>query len=153
MRNVILVLIVAFVATVARADTVVFKYTNASGVVSYTDDAQRVPEDFKTSAEKLTLEELVKYERFTPAQSASTTSRLEGLREANATQAVNPNREKCAGPVSVSQERRERTVDASASWTGNQTYNSLFYVVRDSCGNEKSVSLVNPVPLLNIVLD
>ena len=152
MRNVIIVLILAFATTVAQADgdKVVFKYTNASGVVSYTDDAKRVPEAFKPSAEKLTLGALIEYERFTPVRSAPSTSRLEGLRAANAMRTVNPNKEECDGPSTITQERRERQPRAS-SWTGTNSYNSLFYVMRDSCGNEKGVTLTNPVPLLNVL--
>lgn len=151
MRNVLVVLIVLLSASVAMADgpTAAYRYVDASGTVSFTDDVKRVPAKYRNIAEKVTLGTLGNYERFTEVTTTTTTegsTRLETLRSSNVVAA--PIVEVCDGPVTVTQERRERTPKV-ASWTGSNSYNSMFYVVRDSCGNEKSVTLTNPLPVVN----
>ncbi|KKN46628.1 hypothetical protein LCGC14_0671330 [marine sediment metagenome] len=122
MRNVFIVLIVVFAASVALAggSTVVFKYVDSSGTLSFTDDENRVPEMYKAKAEKATLGELEDYDRFTPVGLSTETPRLVTLRAANTPVTVT---EQDCGTVITRSERRD-----------HDGLNSLFWVVEDDCG-------------------
>ncbi len=138
MRNVFIVLVVVLAASVALAggSTVVFKYVDSSGTLSFTDDENRVPEMYKAKAEKVTLGELEDYDRFTPIGSMTTcykhtgigcfsaerseNSRLVTLRAANTLAAVT---EQDCGTVITRSERRD-----------HDGLNSLFWIVEDDCG-------------------
>jgi hypothetical protein len=126
MRNVFVVLIVAFAASVALANepTVAFKYVDASGALSFTDDEKRVPAKYKATAEKVTLGELGDYERFT-AVTAVPESVTEATQVVGAPTVVvqaAPAKPDC-GTVTFRSERRD-----------HDGLNSRFYIVEDACG-------------------
>ena len=123
MRNVLVVLIVVFVASVAMANepTVAFKYVNSAGVVSYTDDEKRVPKAYKAAAEQVTLGGLADYERFTPV------TVLPVAVTAPAVQTAAPATKQDCGTVRVRSERR----DGESNSGGD---NTRFYIVEDDCG-------------------
>ncbi len=120
MRNVFIVLIVVLVASVALADgsTVVFKYVDSSGALSFTDDENRVPKMYKAKA--ATLGALEDYERFTTISPATENPRLATLRAANTPVTVT---EQDCGTMTTRSERRD-----------HDGLNSLFWVVEDACG-------------------
>jgi hypothetical protein len=133
MRNVFVVLIVTLAASVALADgaTVAYKYVDASGVISFTDDEKRVPAKYKDVAEKVTLGELGDYERFTALSTVGVTvesPRLTALRAANAAP-VATTKPDC-GAVTVRSERRD--VEGGAG--GDGSFNTRFFIAEDDCG-------------------
>ncbi len=67
MRKLVVLVAFALASSVALAGepTVAFKYVDSAGVVSYTDDKERVPKAYKATVEKVTLKKLADYERFT----------------------------------------------------------------------------------------
>ncbi len=135
MRNVFIVLIAVLASSVALADgsTVVFKYVDSSGALSFTDDKNRVPEKYKARAEKVTLGSLSDYERFTRVgnicykytgvgcATAPESPRLSALRVANTIPATTPKQD--CGLVTFRSERRD-----------HDGFNSRFYIVEDNCG-------------------
>lgn len=122
MRNVFIVLVVVLASSVALAggSTVVFKYVDSSGTLSFTDDENRVPEMYKAKAEKVTLGALEDYERFTPVGTSTENARLVTLRAANTPVTVT---EQDCGTVITRSERRD-----------HDGFNSLFWIVEDDCG-------------------
>jgi hypothetical protein len=76
-------------AAPASAGTL-FKWTAPDGSVSYTDEAKRIPEHFRSSAKRVRVGSLGDYPRYTPRDSHSRVdyeerlhARLERLRELN----------------------------------------------------------------------
>ncbi len=122
MRKILVVLVVVFAASVALAGgpTVVFKYVDSFGTVSFTDDEGRVPAKYKAVAEKLTLGALADYDRFTavapvaPVAVAPTTQVV--------TAPVAATKQDC-GPVTRRSERRD-----------HDGFNSLFWIIENDCG-------------------
>jgi hypothetical protein len=56
-----------------------YRWTNADGVISFSDDAKRIPEAYRASAVVVKRTSLASYERFTPAQAAESKSYRERL--------------------------------------------------------------------------
>ena len=73
----------------APAETV-YRWTAADGSVAFTDDAKRIPAQYRDSAERLRSGDLTAYPRYTPTRSGAGAAddlreaRLERLREMNA---------------------------------------------------------------------
>ena len=63
---VVLIVFLAPSAALADEPTVAFRYVNSSGIVSFTDEAKRVPAMYKEQATQVTLGALADYERYTP---------------------------------------------------------------------------------------
>jgi hypothetical protein len=122
MRNVFIVLIAVLASSAALADgpTVVFKYVDSFGTLSFTDDENRVPEMYKAKAEKVTLSAFEDYDRLTPTGPATENPRLVTLRAANTSVTVT---EQDCGTVTIRFERRD-----------HDGLNSLFWIVEDDCG-------------------
>ena len=122
MRNVFIVLIVVLAASVALADgsTVAYKYVDSFGILSFTDDADRVPAKYKAAAEKVTLGSLADYDRFTAVAPATENPRLVALRAANTPVATT---KKDCGTMTTRSERRD-----------HDGFNSRFWIVEDDCG-------------------
>ena len=78
------------VATSAAGETV-YRWTAADGSVAFTDDAKRIPAQYREQAQRTRTGDLASYPRYTPAQAsavpreAQLAERLERLREINAT--------------------------------------------------------------------
>ena len=123
------------------------QWTTEEGTLAFTDDPKRIPGKYKNVAEKRDLgkDSLGSYSRFTVAVARETLQdRLEYLRESSLVAGSNLNHmETCDGHTTVTRERHSYT-SPRTSWTGSNAYNSTFYVVRDSCGNPQSVTLINP---------
>jgi hypothetical protein len=56
-----------------------YRWTNADGVVSFSDDVKRIPEAYRASAVVVKKASLASYERYTPAQAAESKSYRERL--------------------------------------------------------------------------
>lgn len=133
-----------------------YQWVDEDGVAAATDDVKRIPSKYREAAQKREFAEVGEHAAITEVTipgadyQASLEASLERQRKVAARTVENPNRtEDCDGPVTVKQERHER-VPANTSWTGSNTYNSMFFVVRDSCGNVKSITLQNPIPVVNL---
>ncbi len=127
----------------ARAD--MYQWTTDAGTLAFTDNPRRIPAKYEAAAEQFNLGKLGSYSRFTVAQPRVTLrDRLKQLRSRQAPVGPNLNHvETCGGPTTVTKERHSYT-SPRTGWTGSNAYNSTFYVVRDSCGNPQSVTLINP---------
>jgi hypothetical protein len=75
--------------------------------------------------------------------SAELQASLERLRRLNDRTTTSPSAPECTGTITVAQERRDYVE------RGN-SYNSLFYIVHDSCGNEISMTRTNPISALRL---
>lgn len=167
-RNMVLALILAlglgvvfFIAgssDAAEPSDAFYQWTLPNGDVMMTDDVKRIPVKYRDIAVERSFAQVGKDAKVTevtiPAAdyAASLEQSLDRARKTAERTVVVASEEPCDGPVTVTQERHERTPRAT-SWTGSNTYNSMFYVMRDSCGNVKSVTLTNPVPVLNVIAD
>ena len=156
-RNAILVLILAlglgvvfFIAgssDAAEPSGEFYQWTLPNGDVNMTDDAKRIPAMYKDIAIKRSFAQVGEDANITEMTipgaeyQAALEASLERSRKLAARTAVSPRVEGCDGPVTVGQERHDYVE------RGN-SYNSLFYVVRDTCGNVKSVTRANPRLLL-----
>jgi hypothetical protein len=130
MRNVFIVLIVVIAASVALAggSTVVFKYVDSSGALSFTDDENRVPEMYKAKAEKVTLGALEDYERFTAVSPAPEAEAAQAVTAPTViVQTVAPATEQDCGTITVRSERRDVETNSGGS-------NTRFYIAEDDCG-------------------
>ena len=82
-------LLAVAVATSAAAETV-YRWTAADGSVAFTDDAKRIPAQYREQAQRTRSGDLASYGRYTPARAsaqsreAQLAERLERLREINA---------------------------------------------------------------------
>jgi Domain of unknown function (DUF4124) len=65
-------------AHVASAGTL-WRWTNADGVVSFSDDPKRIPEAYRASAAVVKTSNLASYERYTPAPAAESKTYTERL--------------------------------------------------------------------------
>jgi hypothetical protein len=65
-------------ATAATAGTL-WRWTNADGVVSYSDDPKRIPEAYRDGAVVVKTSNLASYKRFTPAPAAESKTYTERL--------------------------------------------------------------------------
>jgi hypothetical protein len=78
----------------AGADTL-YRWTNADGVVAFSDELKRIPEAYRASAVKIETADLTSYTRYTPANATQSEAyeqeleaRSERLRELNAAAAT-----------------------------------------------------------------
>ncbi len=158
-RNTVLLLILAFglgvilffATTVEASETSgeFYQWTLSDSGISVTDDVKRIPAKYQDIAVKRSFTDLAEVVKATEIiiPSADRTAALEASldrgRKLAARLATTPRTERCDGPITVAQERRDHTPKAT-SWTGSNSYNSMFYVSRDSCGDEVSVTLTNP---------
>ena len=136
MRSLLIVLLFTIFAVSAQAGTI-YKWTDENGTFSVTDDIKRVPEKYRAHAMAGDMPAIKDYERFTAVDTSSRVQlneRLEKLR-AERTDAVR--NDACVGHGTVEQVRRTHKE------RGN-TYNSLFYVLRNACGTVTSVTRANP---------
>ncbi len=65
-------------ASAASAGTL-WRWTNADGVVSFSDDAKRIPEAYRESATAVKTANLASYKRYTPAAAAESKTYTERL--------------------------------------------------------------------------
>jgi hypothetical protein len=120
-----------------------YQWTLSNGDVNMTDDVKRIPAEYRSIAVKRSFAQVGKdanvTERVVPNADyqASLEKSLERSRKIAARTVTSPRVEGCDGPITVTQERRGYEERGNA-------YNSLFYVVRDSCGNVKSETRQNP---------
>jgi hypothetical protein len=73
-----LVGIVLFVVASANAGTL-YRWTNADGVISYSDDLKRIPEAFRADAVQIPERDLATYERYTPSKAPTSDAYVERL--------------------------------------------------------------------------
>jgi hypothetical protein len=66
MRNVLLWSALLGLASAANAETL-YRWTNAEGVVAFSDDLKRIPEAYRAGAVRMETANLSEYKRFTPA--------------------------------------------------------------------------------------
>jgi hypothetical protein len=79
MRNVLTGIGLALaLASAANAGTV-WRWTNADGVVAFSDDLKRIPEAYRDSAVAVKASNLASYKRFTPAPAAESKTYTERL--------------------------------------------------------------------------
>ena len=82
-------LLAVAVATSAAGETV-YRWTAADGSVAFTDDAKRIPAQYREQAQRTRTGDLTSYPRYTPARPAAVSresqlaERLQRLREFNA---------------------------------------------------------------------
>ena len=158
-RNAVLVLILAlglgvvfFIAgssDAAEPSGEFYQWTLPNGDVQMTDDVKRIPAKYKPIAVKRSFAQVGKDAKVTEMTisgddyAAALEASLDRSRKLAARTATSPRVEACEGPITVAQERRDYVE------RGN-SYNSLFYIVHDSCGNEVSVTRNNPIPLIRV---
>jgi hypothetical protein len=120
-----------------------YQWTLPNGDLAMADDAKHVPEMYKAVAVKRTFAQVGEDAKVTEVTvsgadyQASLEASLERYRRIAARTTTSPSVEGCEGPITVAQERHDYEERGNA-------YNSLFYVVKDSCGNVKSVTRSNP---------
>jgi hypothetical protein len=126
-----------------------YQWTLPNGDVMMTDDAKRIPAMYKDIVVKRSFAQVGKDAKVTEMTipgveyHAALEASLERARKTAARTATNPRVEGCEGPITVSQERRDYEE------RGN-SYNSLFYIVSDSCGNVVSETRNAPIPLIRV---
>lgn len=137
----------AFAATLeAEAGSNFYQWTTSDGQVAAADDSKSVPVMYKSSATLRDWNALFDTSNQTFLSMTSEEyrkvlqSRLADLRSRKEASKVVA---QCKGVTTVTLERRDYKE------RGN-TYNSLFYVVRDGCGFEKSASRARPLPYLDL---
>ncbi len=127
----------------------IYSWTTDGGATAMTDDPKRIPVKYRADAIERSLSDVGKTVKLTEmaisadayaAALALSVERSARLAERLATQ---PRVEECTGPITVVQERRDYQE------RGN-TYNSLFYVSYDSCGNEMSNTRSDPRPYIEV---
>ncbi len=69
-------------ATSASAGSL-YRWTNADGVISYSDDLKRIPPAFRAGAVRIPERDLTSYERYTPSRAPASASYLERLNAYN----------------------------------------------------------------------
>lgn len=136
MRSLLIALLFAFFAVSAQAGTI-YKWTEENGTFAVTDDIKRVPEKYRAQAVAGEMPAIKDYNRFTAVDTASLVSLNERLQKLSPESAVAVRDDECRGHATVEQVRR------SHKERGN-TYNSTFYVIRNSCGVVTSVTRANP---------
>jgi hypothetical protein len=158
-RNAVLVLILAlglgvvfFIAgssDAAEPSGEFYQWTLPNGDVQMTDDAKRIPAKYKDIAIKRSFAQVSKDAKVTEMTisgadyAAALEESLERSRRIAARTATRPSVPECTGPITVAQERRDYEE------RGN-SYNSLFYIVHDACGNEVSVTRTNPISAIRL---
>ncbi len=126
-----------------------YQWTLPNGDISMTDDVKRIPAMYKSIAVKRSFAQVSKDAKFTEMTipgadyAAALEASLTRSRKLAARTATKPRVEGCSGPITVAQERRDYEE------RGN-SYNSLFYIVHDSCGNEISVTRSSPRPFFEV---
>ena len=71
-------LVALMISSSANAGSL-YRWTNADGVVAFSDEMKRVPEAYRASAVRIQTASLASYKRFTPAQPAQSKSYAEQL--------------------------------------------------------------------------
>jgi len=142
--------LVARSVTAATGSSKVFhQWTLPNGDIMVTDDAARIPVKYQDIAVKRSFVQVDKDAKVTEMvipsadYAAALEANLTRSRKLAARMATVPRAEECDGPITVAQERRDHEE------RGN-SYNSLFYVVRDSCGNVKNVTRSTLHPYIKI---
>jgi hypothetical protein len=79
MRNLLSGLGLALVLASAAQAGAIYRWTNADGVVAYSDDLKRIPEAYRASAVAVKRGSLASYERYTPAHAAESKTYRERL--------------------------------------------------------------------------
>jgi hypothetical protein len=152
-RNAVLVLILAlglgavfFIAgssDAAEPSGEFYQWTLPNGDVQMTDDVKRIPAKYKSIAVKRSFAQVGEDAKVTEMTipsadyAAALEASLDRSRKLAARTATSPRVEECEGTITVAQERRDYVE------RGN-SYNSLFYIVSDSCGNVVSETRSNP---------
>jgi hypothetical protein len=114
-----------------------------------TDDAKRIPAKYKDIAVKRSFAQVGKDAKVTKMAisgadyAAALEESLERSRKIAARTTTSPSAPECTGTITVAQERRDYVE------RGN-SYNSLFYIVHDSCGNEVSMTRTNPMSAIRL---
>ena len=120
-------------------------WTTEQGTLSFVDDPKKIPERYKEEAKQVELQSLRDYSRFT-AMGVSSKQFRETVRQSiaryrNLNRDSQPQRDfqsQCTGTLTIDRERRIHTENG-------QRLNSLFFIVRNSCGEEVSVTREQPL--------
>lgn len=137
MRSLLIVFLFSIFALSAQAGTI-YKWTDDSGTFSFTDDIKRVPAKYQAKAVAGEMPAMADYSKFTPVETTSSRVQLNArLQKFRAERKEVVRTETCPGHGTVEQVR------LSHKERGN-TYNSLFYVLRNACGIVTSVTRANP---------
>ncbi len=138
MRSLLIVFLFSiFFAVSAQAGTL-YKWTDDSGTFSFTDDISRVPAKYQAKVVVGEMPAIADYSRFTPVETTASRVQLNArLQQLRSERKEVVRVEKCSGHGTVEQIRSTHTE------RGN-TYNSLFYVLRNACGVVTSVTRSNP---------
>lgn len=126
-----------------------YQWVDNDGVTSVTDDVKHIPAMYRDRAVARNIAEVGEDAKVTEMvipgadYAAALEASLERSRKIAARIQTSPRVEGCNGPITVSQERR------NYEERGN-SYNSMFYVVKDACGNVTSVTRENPIPLIRV---
>jgi len=123
-------------------------YVSESGTLSFTNNVDRIPAAYKDAAVVKKFDPTVPNPRHTPGEvyefvpaRERLKARLDLLQSAASDQSTYRAADPCAGSVTVRQERRDYR-------ERGQQRNSLFYVVVDHCGNERSATRSDPRALI-----
>jgi hypothetical protein len=114
MRSAILVLSLVLVASVAHAGTY-FRYADDNGALAFTDNAERIPSEFRDAADTVELPPLTSYAKYTPVPATVVPKITPRSLPARASEGC--------GPVTFRTERRQ-----------DGDYNRRYYTVEDDCG-------------------
>ncbi len=130
----------------AQAGGDFYQWETADGQVAAADSPKRVPAKYAPEAELRSWSDVEEGARETFPTTTDDEYRqvLQArLAKLRASEEATTTIEYCGGPSTVTQERRDYTE------RGN-SYNGLFYVVRDGCGVETFASRSNPLPYIEI---
>lgn len=136
MRSLLIALLFAFFAVSAQAGTI-YKWTDEKGTFSVTDNIERVPVKYRAEAVAGEMPAIKDYDRFTAVTTSSRVLLNERLQKLRTERKVAVRDDECTGHATVEQVRR------AYKERGN-SYNSMFYVIRNSCGVVISVTRANP---------
>lgn len=125
-----------------------YTWTTVEGILSFTNDEKRVPvryqESFQTESyaeipTQLTKLSIPATERIVKIK--QTLTRVQELAKVLSEVSVSP--PDCSGIVTITRKRQGHEEQ-------DNYYNSLFYIVRDTCGNIQSKSRQLPIPYYQV---
>ena len=127
-----------------------YSWTTDDGSFAYTDDPKLIPSKYREVVKTNSfadLDESVQTTTMDAPSAVRAATAQASLKRARAVQAVevrNPNHlQGCTGPITVELKRRNHT-------ERGHSYNSLFFVVRNACGDVKSVTRSRPIPYIRV---
>jgi len=133
---VVVVVLFPFGARAGGEGSTIISYEGRDGVISFTDDPNRIPISLADSAREVNFGSFLEHDRLTPVDKKAAVDRNHKLRErlerftvAQETSASKSSEEDC-GPIQVTSERRS----VKNGVGGNGTFSRRFFIASDDCG-------------------